>query len=145
MKKISQTITALALGILSVCLSSCDKDEKFTTYPDPVWTETANPDYSVSMTAVVVLPANLAAYAQAEDKLAAFVGEECRGVAYFAGNAYYLLIKGSPGEQPQVSIRYYSAKNKYIYRSETGITFEADAVYGTTDEPVTLSLTVMNE
>lgn len=145
MKKISQTITALVLGILGVCLSGCDKDEKFTVYPDPEWTEAINPDYSVSMTAVVVLPANLATYAQAEDKLAAFAGDECRGVAYFADNAYYLLIKGSPGEQPQISIRYYSAKNKYIYQSDTDITFETDAVYGTTDEPVTLSLIVTNE
>lgn len=131
--------------ILSVCMNSCKEDETFTVFPAPAWRVDANPDYSVSMTATVVLPANLAAYEQAEDKMAAFIGEECRGVAQFINGAYYLLVKGSPGEQSQISIRYYSARNQYMYTTGAFIPFEADAVYGTADAPVILPLSIINE
>ncbi|WP_455586537.1 hypothetical protein [Bacteroides sp.] len=145
MKKISQSILIIALCILGVCMNSCNEDETFTVFPTPVWRVESNPDYSVSMTATVVLPANLAAYAQADDQMAAFVGDECRGVAYLVDNTFYLLIKGSPGEQSQISIRYYSARNQYMYTTGAVITFEADGVYGTTDDPVTLPLSIINE
>jgi len=133
------------LCTLGIYLNSCKEDETFTVFPTPVWRAEANPDYSVSMTATVVLPANLATYMQPEDQMAAFVGEECRGLAYLVDNIYYLLIKGSPGEQPQISIRYYSSRNQYMYTTDAIITFEADGVYGTTDNPVTLPLSIINK
>lgn len=145
MKKISQALITAALCMLIVCLNSCKKEDSFPVFPAPHWTVDANPDYSVSMTAIVVLPPNLNAYSQTEDQMAAFIGEECRGVAQFINGAYYLLIKGSAEEQAQVSIRYYSARNQYMYTTGAFVTFEADAVHGTADKPVTLPLTIINE
>lgn len=145
MKKISYIILTITLCLSSVCLSSCNEDETFTVFPAPYWKVDANPEYSVSMTTIAVLPDNLAAYAQADDEMAAFIGEECRGVAQLIDGAFYLLIKGMPDEQKQVSIRYYSKRNQYMYTTGALFTFEADAVHGTTDKPVTLPLSIINE
>lgn len=144
MKRISQTVVIIVISILYVCLNSCKEEESFTEFPAPDWTVATDPNYSVSMTAVVILPANLSVYAQADDRLAAFVGNECRGVAYRIDDVFYLLVKGAPSEQVQVNIRYYSTRNKYMYTTDTDLTFEADAVYGTADEPMTLSLSALN-
>ena len=90
--------------------------------------------------AVLRLPDNLAPYVAAGDELAAFIGDECRGVGQQVDGLWYVMLKGTPDEQGMVSIRYYSAANRYLYRTAEGFEFESDGVYGTADNPVTLSL-----
>ena len=119
--------------------AGCDKEE-YPTYDKPGWVVAFNGDYNASMTAVVCLPGNLAPDAAPDDELAAFIGDECRGVGQQVDGLWYVMLKGTPDEQGTVSIRYYSAANRYLYRTAEGFEFEADGVYGTADNPVTLPL-----
>lgn len=133
----------LCLTCITFCTCSDDDDPK--TYPAPGWTIKDNPEYSVSMTAILQLPENLSVYADQGDELAAFIGDECRGVATHVDNLYYLLIKGAAHEQSKVYFKYYSSKNKYLYKSTNSETFEIDKVYGTADDPKVLSLEIIEE
>lgn len=121
-------------------LASCRKDdEAFTQYPAPSWAiESKN--YNGNMTAVVTIPENLKHYIQSYDQLAAFVGNECRGVGVFLDGVFFVTIKGSASEQSMVTFRYYSSRNKYMYSTDAFLSFEIDAVFGSIDEPEVLSL-----
>lgn len=145
MKRIKNYIVLLVVGLFAFCMESCKDEEKFTTFPQPGWSAEFNKDYNASMTAVVSLPDNLAAYANEKDEIAAFIGNECRGVGTAIEGLYYVLIKGSPEEQAKVTFRYYSATNQYMYKAAIGFDFEADGTYGTTDEPKILPLIVVEE
>jgi hypothetical protein len=92
------------------------------------------------MTAVVTIPDNLNRYMQSDDQLAAFVGDECRGVGILLDGAFFVTIKGSSSEQSMVTFRYYSSRNKYMYTTDAFLTFDIDAVLGSIDKPEVLSL-----
>lgn len=136
--KSRQWIIPLLVAVLLA--AGCDREEVYPTYDQPGWVETFDGDYNASMTAVLRLPDNLAPYVAAGDELAAFIGDECRGVGQQVDGLWYVMLKGTPDEQGMVSIRYYSAANRYLYRTAEGFEFESDGVYGTADNPVTLSL-----
>ena len=127
----------MVVGLFAFCMESCKDEEKFTTFPQPGWSAEFNKDYN--------LPDNLAAYANEKDEIAAFIGNECRGVGTAIEGLYYVLIKGSPEEQAKVTFRYYSATNQYMYKTTMGFDFEADGTYGTADEPKILPLIVVEE
>ena len=112
----------LALTILTLGFTGCKKEDAQKTYDSPVWTETAG-TYSGSMTTVIVLPVNLEPYQSSSDEMASFVGETCRGSASQVDGKFFLTIKGTSDEQSQVTIKYYSFRNKYIYQSEQTISY----------------------
>ena len=128
--------------LLAVCMGSCQKDEMYTEFPAPVW-RVDDAKYSVNMTAVVVLPNNLLPYFNENDQVAAFINDECRGVGILVDNAFFVTIKGTPEEISNVSFRYYSTQNKYMYTTDSFLPFEQDAVYGTVDAPEVLSLNIV--
>lgn len=145
MKKIKKIITFVLLGILML-LMGCQKEEiSYPTFSAPGWNVVDNPNFSVSMTAVVSLPDYLASYAQDDDELAAFVGDECRGIAKKMGYIYYVLISGTTNETSHIHFCYYSARNKYMYHTASDINFKADDRIGMTDEPRALSLEIIKE
>ena len=74
MKKIAVKYCML-LFVLAICLGSCKEEEVYTTFPAPVW-QVDDAKYSVSMTAVVVLPENLQTYFQTNDHIAAFMARQ---------------------------------------------------------------------
>lgn len=100
--------------------------------------------YPLKMTVYLALPDYLMPYADTQDELAAFAGEDCRGVAVpeTADNGtaiYTVTVIGNP-ETKDITFRYYSARNAYMYQSTTPLTFEAEKVYGTKDNPIMLDL-----
>lgn len=99
-----------------------------------------------SMTAVVRIPDELQAYANTEDKLAAFIGEECCGVGKLTmvndKPVYKMVIKSTDNPSAKVSFRYYSATNTYLYKTEDLIDFKAESAYGTEEAPQTLSISM---
>lgn len=135
----------LIVGLSMFCMESCKDEETFTTFPQPGWSAEFNKNYNASMTAVVSLPDNLVAYTNEKDEIAAFVGNECRGVGTAIDGLYYVLIKGTPDEQVKVTFLYYSAANQYMYKTAIDFDFEADGTYGTVDEPKILPLIVVEE
>ena len=106
----------------------------------PEWTE---PDKSVlptSMTAVIRLTPFLERYAAENDMMAAFIGDECRGVAtkVAVGGAtlYFVQVKAADAEAGNVEFRYYSALTNTMYSSVAeDLPYEINKIYGTADSP----------
>jgi hypothetical protein len=129
----------LALSILTGCK---EEEEVYTKYPTPVW-QVNNPEYSVSMTAVAKLPKELTQYAQEDDQLAAFSGNNVRGIGEKINGLYFISIVGTPEDQSNIHFRYYSARNKYLYRSVDLFSFSVDKTYGTVDNPQVIQFSIV--
>lgn len=96
--------------------------------------------HPLRMTACVTLPSDMVRYVDPSDKMAAFVGEECRGLAspHVAENGDYVFnmtINGSMDASETVVLKYYSAKNSYLYQTVGGFSFVNGGSYGTEAEP----------
>lgn len=142
MKKIQFRRFILILFVSAITWN-CEKEEVFTHYEPPVWIQEQG-IFAVNMTAVVILPPNIKPYLASSDMLSAFVGESCRGVASMVGDKFYITIKGNAGEVSNVTFKYYSSRNRYLYHAPDCVLFEPDLVYGTEDQPVVLPLQVIN-
>ena len=143
MKKRSSYLAIWALAIGCVCFTGCKKEEPLPRQPRPVWGVEYGIYTESSMTAIVVLPDNLQPYAQDDDMVAAFVGNECRGIGELINGAFYILIKGAPNEYAGISFLYYSSRNKYLYTTAPDIPFEPDTRFGSVDEPEVLALSIV--
>jgi hypothetical protein len=140
-KMIKPSIYFLFAALL---LTACkDKEEVFPTHEPPVWNVNHSAGYYENMTAVVKLPDNLAPYASNDDHLAAFAGNECRGVGVLINGSYFVSVKGTPEDQSNIRFMYYSAKNRYLYQTDELLSFDADVMFGTVDEPKVLMLKVI--
>jgi hypothetical protein len=138
-------ISLFSLFILAMAGGCQDEDKPDYAQPQvPVWTVNSSA-YSVSMTAIVSLPPNLAQYAQDNDLLAAFSGEECRGIGEKIGDLYYVSIQAMPEEDFTVQFVYYSARNKYLYTTGELFPFEMNGNVGSVDEPEVLQLAIINQ
>lgn len=104
--------------------------------------------HPLKMTATVTLPQDLARYATSSDMMAAFVGNECRGVAKVQTRddgsfIFQMEINGSLSADEEVTLKYYSAKNSYLYHTAGVFTFVAGGSYGTPSEPRIPSLVIV--
>lgn len=143
MKNLRYYTLFLFVLLFSVSFTACKKKkEVYQTFPTPTW-EVAHEDYSTSMTVVVVIPDYLLPYASDDDQLAAFAGEICRGTGDIVNGLYYVTIKGTYDDEEEIYFQYYSARNKYLYKSPILFEFESDGVYGSVDEPKTLPLSIV--
>ena len=147
MKKYKPLIT-LFLAAIIITLSSCGKDKDKDSYmkvPAPGWKEDITGKYPASMTAVVQLPPNLLSSLQPEDKMAAFIKDECRGVGVLvkvndAISVFYVMIHGAAAEQGKINFKYYSKEDSYLYTTIDFLDFSVDSNYGTVDKPAILDL-----
>ena len=152
MKRIKKTLTISAFTFLFL-LFACHKDNEPASDPmhgtivDPAWSVSSDYDYSNSMTAVanVLLlqhDGNPVAgdiwTLDTADRLAAFVGNECVGVAKPNGNLFFLFIVSTHNtdvDEP-VSLRYYSAKLLNIFHTDTTFPFVNGSQQGTASAPL---------
>ena len=136
------------LSGLTVLFAACDKKNEPAPEQDlhgnaarPAWTVPANPDPSISMTAVIAvqklegitLPDSVVS---ANDVLAAFSGETCLGIAKYEEGLFFLYI-ASPvtGNPSSVTLRYYSAHYKNLFEAKDAFRFINDDHLGTIAEP----------
>ena len=106
--------------------------------PAPAWKAPESGIYQFSMTAVIRLSGFLEKYADPNDEVSAFVGDECRGTATVQENGkklFFLYIRGNQGEAQKVTLKYYSAKNKTIYTCRDFLVFEQNGTYGKVSDP----------
>ena len=94
----------------------------------PTWTVSDDYDYTSSMTAVISMDSLVTS---SEDVLAAFIDDECRGIATYDSGLFYLYIAG-PGET--VTLRYWSAQYTNLFAAEP-ISFVNDVQLGSTADP----------
>ena len=98
---------ALAFALGAFLSVSCSDEPEYTRYENPHWTVVASEEYSESCTIVMDLPANL----------------------------FYIMVLGSGSETGNIELRYYNARNKYMYRATELIPFVINQRIGSTDEP----------
>ena len=122
----------------------------------PTWTAPAEHDMTSSMTAVIRIdlaaqyPDKAADFVLSDnDLLAAFIGDNCVGVASpdKQTGLFFLYISEisenseySESSEKQVSLRYYSAHYKNIFVAADAFTFQNDAHLGTISEPLVPTL-----
>lgn len=131
---------AIIFSVLCLGFTSCKDDVE-----DPMWVQVTNPEYSVSMTAVVRVEQPTNVWKDADDKIAAFINGECRGVGVMMGihdksYVYFISIIGAPNEQQKIQFQYYSARANTLYKSKSDLIFEPDVIYGTIDAPQLLQV-----
>ena len=114
----------------------------------PEWVAPEDYDYTSSMTAVIRVDLK-EQYPDAakdfelkdDDLLAAFIGDECRGIATYDSGLFYLYIAG-PGET--VTLRYWSAQYTNLFAAEP-ISFVNDVQLGSTAQPFVPTFVVVSD
>lgn len=151
MMKMTNMMTKTKFGghIFVVCLlllgtiASCKKETQVRKEA-PNWSIKAAGDYPYTMTAVVTLPQMYGATPAKGDQMAAFMGEDCRGIGTLTivGGLplYFILIHGTATENAAVYFLYYNATQGAIYKSKEGSNFAVDSSFGTVDSPEMLKL-----
>jgi len=146
MKRITSALYIFLIASTLGCSKKSDDlpEQAATKFPVPTWKEDDTGKYPATMTAVFALPVTLADGSTENDKLAAFVDDECRGVGTIvevnSQKLFFVLIQGLPEETKNINIRYYSNKTSYMYESKSALTFLADGVFGTAENPKILEL-----
>jgi hypothetical protein len=140
---------------LLLVVAGCKKDDSkeldtlVGNVAEPTWVKPTEYDYSSSMT--VVLKVDLAAQyptlasdftVSPDDRLAAFDGEKCCGVAMYEQTTglFLLYITMPTADEPSenakmLNIRYWSAHYKNIFAATELVQFVNDGRLGTTSEP----------
>ena len=133
--------------VLSILIVGCSKDkDSYQKYPTPSWAVATPEAYPNSFTAIVSVPDNINIYSEPEDKVAAFIGDECRGVGNLVKSGdgtkwvYYITVRASDTENRKIVFKYYSSRLWYMYQAKTQVEFEIDGTYGTFDSPVVLDM-----
>lgn len=121
----------------------------YPTFDSPNWFVSNISTFEHTMTVSVVLPDSLVSGEQPVDKLAVFVGDDCRGVAdrievYAGRNVWMAMVYGNNTSE-LLSFKYYSNTTKYMYQSNTTMNFIVDGTIGTIDSPKTIGMSIVTE
>ena len=132
----------LLLSILLLSVAGCKKgvNEPQTIHgnqPRPSWVVTDESNLLSSMTAIIkVTTLNGQAIDDtmvgADDLLAAFIGEECVGIAEYKDGLFYLYLSAEEGN---VTLRYYSAYYTNLFEVKDAFMYRNNASIGTVSEP----------
>ena len=128
--------------LLAVLLltAGCEKPDPFTTQgnvENPNWVVTVENDMTASMTAIVKV-----SFSENEGVLAAFMGNECCGIAEYIDGLYWLYISPTANSQVRpvianVQLKFYSPELKRIFEAKQTFPFQNDTQLGTVSEPYT--------
>ena len=132
----------LLLSILLLSVAGCKKgvNEPQTIHgnqPRPSWVVTDESNLQSSMTAIIkVTTLNGQAIEDtmvgADDLLAAFIGENCVGIAEYKDGLFYLYLSAEEGN---VTLRYYSAYYTNLFEVKDAFVYRNNASIGTVSEP----------
>lgn len=137
-------ISIIAVALFAIAaLASCEKEPEYNTYENPHWAVTSYEGISESCTIVMDLPASLKPYQDTADVVAAFIGDQCRGVSTQQEGLFYIIVSGAADENRNIVLKYWSARNRYMYQIDEVIPFEINAQKGTTDAPFIPSFSIL--
>ena len=112
----------------------------------PAWTAPEDYDMPSSMTAVVKIDLSSLYTAEqlsgagyqlkAEDKVAAFAGDECLGVIELQNGLFFVYIN-APKTDSDITLKYYSSVLKHIYADKESFPFINDTQLGSAGSPYT--------
>ena len=142
MMSLVRNCNLLLLSILLLSVAGCKKgvNEPQTIHgnqPRPSWVVTDESNLQSSMTAIIkVTTLNGQAIEDtmvgADDLLAAFIGEECVGIAEYKDGLFYLYLSAEEGT---VTLRYYSAYYTNLFEVKDAFVYRNNASIGTVSEP----------
>lgn len=101
----------------------------------PAWEAPDAYVYPTSMTAVVRMSAYIEPDMTEADRLAAFIGGQCRGTGTLRSGLWLIQIKAEASETRPVELRYYSAAKRELFVCTDAFGFEADTSVGSIDNP----------
>lgn len=149
MKNRIMTIALAALFFLASCGKEEVSEKPFSiqgNIDDPAWVVGTEYDYSSSMTAVIQVNLQMADdmpvpsdiwTTDVDDRLGAFVGDECVGVASCDDlGRFFLFIHAPLQPYGQITLRYYSNKLHNIFDTDTSFPFVNGGQQGTAAEPL---------
>jgi len=140
-RNLSKIILCTLLLLAAGCKDKCDPFVDPGTIENPDWVLTVDTtDLTVSMTAVVKV-----SFAQSEGSLAAFMGNDCCGIADYNADLglYWLYISPATEmtndqlQMTDVVLRFYSPDLKRIFGATSTFPFRNDTQLGTVAEPYT--------
>lgn len=121
----------------------------YPTFGSPNWTVKDIKAFEHTMTVAVVLPDSLSSNVLGNDKLAAFVGSECRGVAeqleLTPTKHIWMITAYGNKTMENLTFKYYSSKTKYMYHSAMATPFVPDGNVGNIDNPQVIGMKVVTE
>ena len=122
-----------------LCLTACEKKDPYVNpgdTPDPQWKITVDTtDMTASMTAIVKV-----SFTGKQGTLAAFMGDDCGGIADYIDGLYYLYISPSANGGSvlaNVQLRFYSPDLKRVFVSKQTFPFVNDGNQGSVSDPFT--------
>ena len=128
-----------ALCALLLLAAGCkDNSDPFVTpgnVANPEWTVSGENDMTSSMTAVVKV-----SFAESEGTLAAFMGDQCCGIAEYKADygLYWLYISpANANANANVALRFYSPDLKRIFDATSTFPYSNDSQLGSVAEPYT--------
>ena len=125
--------------LCAVLFASCEQKDPYV-YPgnveDPQWKITVDTtDMTASMTAIVKV-----SFTGKQGTLAAFMGDDCGGIADYIDGLYYLYISPSANGGSvlaNVQLRFYSPDLKRVFVSKQTFPFVNDGNQGSVSAPFT--------
>ena len=139
--KANRLFVALSVCMLcAVCsLTGCQNQEQPVnpyitpgTTENPNWVITVENDMSASMTSIAKV-----SFTEKQGTLAAFMGNDCCGVAEYIDGLYWLYITPATEAGGEVQLKFYSPDLKRIFVAKETFTFRNDAQLGSVSEPYT--------
>ena len=133
----SFSVAVFVLLALAVSFSGCkDNSDPYINpgdTPDPQWKVTVDTnDMTASMTAIVKV-----SFTGKQGTLAAFMGDDCGGIADYIDGLYYLYISPSANSNANVQLRFYSPDLKRVFVSKQTFPFVNDGNQGSVSAPFT--------
>ena len=135
-----KNFSMMVLGAVLIMAAGCKPQEPVNPFvdpgntPDPQWVVTVENDLTASMTAIVKV-----SFANQPGALAAFIGNECCGIAEFKADygLYWLYISPNAESSDEVQLRFYSPELKRIFEANSTFPFSNYTHLGTLSDPHT--------
>ena len=132
-------LSVLCTVLFAACKDNSDPSVGPGNTPDPNWEVTVENDMTASMTAIVKV-----SFTDSVGSLAAFIGNDCCGVAEYKTEygLYWLYISPASESGGDVQLKFYSPSQKRIFKAKETVPFRNDTNLGTVAEPYTPSWTI---
>ena len=135
-----KNFSMMVLGAVLIMAAGCKPQAPVNPFvdpgntPDPQWVVTVENDLTASMTAIVKV-----SFANQPGALAAFIGNECCGIAEFKADygLYWLYISPNAESSDEVQLRFYSPELKRIFEANSTFPFSNYTHLGTLSDPLT--------
>ena len=122
--------------LCAVLFASCEQKDPYVNpgnVEDPQWKITVDTtDMTASMTAIVKV-----SFTDKQGTLAAFMGDDCGGIADYIDGLYYLYISPSANSNANVQLQFYSPDLKRVFVSKQTFPFVNDGNQGSVSAPFT--------